>query len=151
VLEAPDSPWFLALDLRSDAIAFNVVAGRLGPRLGPTSCGGSDVAYPVCSLGKAHCVAAIRQALSALDLRIIQMTIDDDAMAVKKRLRAQKDEIERQVMQGLPEWTDYLARLSKEARMRVMKAMAPDRTTFERWWVLELATEDWATRPRSVW
>jgi hypothetical protein len=70
------------------------------------------------------------------------MMIDDDAAAVAKRLRAKKEEIERQVMQGLPGWTDYLARLSQEARIRVMKAMAPDRTTFERWWVHEIATTE---------
>lgn len=65
--------------------------------------------------------------------------IDDDAVAVRKRLLAQKEEIERQVMGAL--W-DYFAGLSKEPRERVMKAMAPDRTTFERWWVHELALEE---------
>jgi hypothetical protein len=68
------------------------------------------------------------------------MTIgDDDATAVRKRLRVKKEEIERQVMGAL--W-DYFATLSKEPRERVMKAMAPDRTTFERWWVHELATTE---------
>jgi len=69
------------------------------------------------------------------------MMIDDDDARRKERLRAEKEEIERRVMQGLPEWTDYLARLPKEDREREMKKLA-DRATFDRWWVRELALED---------
>ena len=69
------------------------------------------------------------------------MTIDDDARRNKERLRAEQEEIERRVMQGLPGWTDYLRRLPKEDRERLMKKLA-DRATFDRWWVRELALED---------
>jgi hypothetical protein len=69
------------------------------------------------------------------------MTIDDDPVAVKARLRAEKEEIERQAMLGQPGFTDYLAKLSRDSRVRAMKVALPDRVTFERWCVLEIATE----------
>jgi hypothetical protein len=54
---------------------------------------------------------------------------------VARRLRAQKEEIERQAMGAL---CDYFT--SKESRRRLMEVMAP-KATFERWWAFELALE----------
>ncbi len=70
------------------------------------------------------------------------MTIDDEAVAAAKRLRMEKEKIERQAMRGQPGWTDYRAKLSKDSRIRAMRVAVTDRAMFERWRVLEMATED---------
>jgi len=70
------------------------------------------------------------------------MTIDDEAVAAAKRLRMEKEKIERQAMRGQPGCTDYLANLSKDSRIRAMSVAVTDRAMFERWRVLEMATED---------
>jgi len=55
------------------------------------------------------------------------MTIDDEAVAAAKRLRMEKEKIERQAMRGQPGWTDYLAKLSKNSRIRAMRVAVTDR------------------------
>src|SRR5215471_11489373 len=63
-------------------------------------------------------------------LGLFKMAIDDEAVAAARRLRVEKEKIEREVM-GVG-W-NYFTKLSKESRVRAMKIAALDRTTFERW------------------
>jgi hypothetical protein len=68
------------------------------------------------------------------------MTSNDDK-GIANRARAEMEQIERAAMRGQPGWKGCLANLSEQGREIAMSA-ATDRTTFDRWRVLNMVAAE---------
>ena len=60
---------------------------------------------------------------------------------IANRARAEMEQIERAATRDQPGWTGYLANLSEQGREIAMSA-ATDRTTFDRWCVLNMVAAE---------